>query len=130
MFPTTKTNGSIARAGLANIEQTRLASPPTITRPDRPRTVLAIVWEVQARGFTPVCQKYPQIPPARPRNGVKTIPVQSGTWSPVAVKAPLRRSMTMTTSRAALGSPHQTVRTAPQALWRPRANQEQNRDYI
>src|SRR3989442_6022128 len=27
------------------------------------------------------------------------------------------RSMTMTTSRAALGSPHQTVRTAPQALW-------------
>src|SRR5438094_1304231 len=122
MFPTTKTNGRIARTGLANIEQTMLASPPTITRPDIPRIVPAIVGKVQARGFTPVCQKNPQTPPARPMNGVKTILVQSGTWSPVAVKAPLMRSMTMMTSRAALGSPHQTVRTAPQALWRRGSN--------
>src|SRR2546429_2751673 len=122
MFPTTKTNGRIARTGLANTEQTILPSPPPIPGPDIPRIVPAIVGKVQARGFTPVCQKNPQPPPARPRNGVKTIPVQSGTWSPVAVKAPLMRSMTMMTSRAALGSPHQTVRTAPQALWRRGSN--------
>src|SRR5438093_13577600 len=87
MFPTTKTNGRIARTGLANIEQTMLASPPTITRPDIPRIVPAIVGKVQARGFTPVCQKNPQTPPARPRNGVKTIPVQSGDLEPSSSKS-------------------------------------------
>src|SRR5690348_14461389 len=85
IFPTTKTDGRIARAGLANIAQTTPASPPIITRRDCPRIARAIVWGVQVRGFTPVCQKSPQTPPARPRNGVKKIPGQKGPWDPVTV---------------------------------------------
>src|SRR5438034_11821101 len=87
MFPTTKTNGRIARTGLANIEQTMLASTPTITRPDIPRIVPAIVGKVQARGFIPVCQKNTQTPTARPRNGGNTIPVKMVDLEPSTTKS-------------------------------------------